>query len=407
MSSYSDYIASKRVFTVTNGAYSSCNAPCMMSYGPLYDGGIATGCSQNSGESCCDGPTGPPGDKYLSYFTETFYQNVFFTNCTIAIKIDVDLAYLSGMLVKFQSVPLPNEVDTFYFYGVINSYDKIIGVAVVNAINRISVNFPYGIAHQFSINIDNTGPTGPTGPMQALDDNIVINNSITFSSAPSGVKMQYGTIGTTDGFVINKNLRVDALYFTSSGNSNISHDGTDFTLNDSVDISGNCVITGNVSLGTTSGAVYSAINARLPQISATNDSFAVRMAYNTALSPITQWQLFASLSSAKQKANITTLPDTTSILDVRPVTYNPISSSTGELQSTHIGFIAEEMAENELGNYFVIHDEGGSPKSIQYDLIIPLYASAMRSLRTRITELENIVKLQGEKLSKIEEFMNK
>ena len=406
MSSYSDYIASKRVFTVTNGAYGNCNAPCMMSYGPLYDGGIATGCSQNSGESCCAGPTGPPGDKYLSYFTESFYQNVFFTNCTIAIKIDIDLAYLPGMLVKFQSVPLPNEVDTFYFYGVINSYDKIIGVAVVSAINRISINFPYGIAHQFSINIDNTGPTGPTGPMQALEDDIVVNNSITFSSAPSGVKLQYGTIGSTGGFVLNDNLRVNALYFTSSGNSNISHDGTDFTINDSVDISGNCVVSGNVSLGTTTGA-YSAINTRLPQNSATSDSYAVRMAFNNSLTPLTQWQLFASTSTAKQKANITTLPDTTSILDVRPVTYNPISSSTGELQSTHIGFIAEEMAENDLGNYFVIHDENGSPKSIQYDLIIPLYASAMRSLRTRITELENIVKLQGEKLSKIEEFMNK
>jgi hypothetical protein len=83
------------------------------------------------------------------------------------------------------------------------------------------------------------------------------------------------------------------------------------------------------------------------------------------------------------------------------VSYNPISPITGEQARKHIGFIAEEMAENELGNYFVIHDEDGSPKSVQYDLLIPLYASAMRALRARCGDLEAVVVLQGEQIAEL------
>ena len=59
------------------------------------------------------------------------------------------------------------------------------------------------------------------------------------------------------------------------------------------------------------------------------------------------------------------------------------------------------MAQNELGNYFVIRDDDGSPKSIQYELLIPLYASAMRALRARVGDLESTVVDQGKKIEEL------
>ena len=59
------------------------------------------------------------------------------------------------------------------------------------------------------------------------------------------------------------------------------------------------------------------------------------------------------------------------------------------------------MAQNELGNYFVIHDEDGSPKSIQYELLMPLYASAMRALRARCGELEATVANLTEQIAEL------
>jgi hypothetical protein len=349
---------------------------------------------------------------YISYFTKIFYTNSLFTNCIIGIKIDAGLAYLPGMNVKIQAVLQPNETEVQSFYGIVSSYDKSDGVLAVYSVSRISTNFPYAISKEYIVNIDNTGPTGPpvslqatanqttvnnttpTQPIIGVASNLIIGNSLTFSAATPTNILSYGTIGSSQGFTINDNVKVSNLYFTSSADKYISHTGSNFTVNDSI------TITGNTIIGNTTGT-YNSILARIPQNAATTDSYAVRMAYNTAISGIEQWQLFASTSTATQKANIETLPDSTSILDVRPVSYNPISSITGEHERKHIGFIAEEMAQNELGDYFVIHDEDGSPKSIQYELLIPLYASAMRALRARCGDLESVVALQGEKIEEL------
>ena len=438
MSSYSDYIATKRLYIVNNISSNTCNAPCITSPGPLYDGGCSTSCS-STGDDCCAGPTGPSGDKYLSYFSETFYSNILFTNGAIGVKIDTGLAYLSGMYVRCLLVLLSTEVDSQYFYGKVSSYDESTGVIVINSINRISDDFPYGSTRQFSINIDNTGPTGATGPyggpigptgptgpsggptgptgptvllvatanqttvdntdssspIVGLADDVILGNSLTFSSASSSKKLSYST-GSYSGFSINDNLNVSSLYFQSSVDNSITHNGTKFIVTGAMDISG------NVGLGNTTGP-YNPIIARLPQSATTTNSYTVRMAYTSDISNISQWQLFTCVSSALQKANIQSLPDSTSILDVRPVSYNPITPN-GELAKTHIGFIAEEMAQNELGDYFVIHDENGVPKSIQYELLMPLYASAMRARRARVADLENTVRIQGKKLAKMDEL---
>lgn len=447
MSSYSDYIASKRLYVVNNGSSNnSCNAPCIQSAGPLYDGA----CGVSSGE-CSQGPTGPPGDTYLSYFTETFYANLLFIHGAVAIRLNEGLAYLPGMSVRCQAVLLPNEYDIQYFYGIVSSYDKENGLMVVNAINRISANFPYGQVRRYSANIDNTGPTGytgpsggptgetgptgpyggppgpqgppgdsvilqstvnqttvnntiPTSPVVGLANNVILGNSLTFSNAGSGKVLSYANSTNFSGFSINDNVRVNSLFFSASQDKYISYienTKSNFIVNGAIELSGN-VILGNLDENNT-GIPLNSIKARLPQIPTTMDSYAVRMVYTDTVYGMNKWQLFASSSSAKYKTNIETLPDSTSILDVRPVSYNPIGSN-GELGEKHIGFIAEEMAQNELGDYFVIHDENGVPKSIQYELIIPLYASAMRALRARVADLENTVIIQGEKLAKMDDL---
>jgi len=431
MTSYNDYIASKRLYTINNIS-NSCNAQCIMSPGPLYDGGVsATGCGTNNCEFFI-GPTGPAGDKYISYFVETFYNNILFENGVIGVVIDKNLAYLPGMKIKCQVVLLPSENNIKWFYGVVDKYDITTGVIIIKAINNISNNFPYGIQKQYIINVDNTGPPAlilptpnqvnvqlnpPDTYVISLNDNIIVGNSITFAGADPSNVIMYESTGTSTGFVINDNLKIDNLFFSTSGNNTISYAIDKFAVSDNLDISGNVIIskntsifgditiTGNVFLGNMGDLSNSIVYAKLPQLATTLNSYSVRMAY-TNISGIFKWQLFASTSTKTQKANIETLPDDISILDVRPVTYNPISPFDGELQSTHIGFIAEEMAENEWGSYFVIRDEQGVPKSIQYDLMIPVYASAMRNLKTRVEELEKTIQLQEKRLSDMETILS-
>lgn len=408
MTSYNDYIAAKRIFTVNTSLVSGGCSNDVYNSGSLYNGSPYGGID-------IPGPTGPPGDTYISYFTKIFYANSLYGNAIIGIKIDSGLAYLPDMNVKIQAVLIPPETELQYFYGSIQSYDKSNGVLVLYNVSNISTNFPYGISTEYIANIDNTGPQGPPGtsvvlqatahqttvnntistqPVVGIASDVIVGNSLTFAAANATKVISYGAIGSSQGFTINDNIKVSGMFFTNSGDKSISYTGSNFTVNDAITISGNAI------LGNTTGA-YNSITARIPQNAATTDSYAVRMAYNTAISGIGQWQLFASTSTAKQKANIETLPDSTSILDVRPVSYNPISSITGEQERKHIGFIAEEMAQNELGNYFVIHDEDGSPKSVQYELLMPLYASAMRALRARCGELETTVALQAEQIAEL------
>ena len=425
MTSYNDYIASKRLYTINNIS-NSCNSQCIMSPGPLYDGGAsATGCGTNNCEFFI-GPTGPAGDKYVSYFVETFYTNILFENGVIGIVIDKNLAYLPEMNIKCQTVLLSSETDITCFYGVVDKYDSSTGVIIIKEINTISSDFVYGTKRQYIINVDNTGPSSlilptlnqvtvqlnlPDTYVIGLNDDIIVGNSITFASADSSNVIMYESTETPTGFVINDNLIIDNLYFSTSGTNNISYSEDTFTVSDNLDISGNTSIlgdisiTGNVFLGNMGDLSNSIVYAKLPQLATTLNSYSVRMAY-TNISGIFQWQLFSSTSTKTQKANIETLPDDISILDIRPVTYNPISPFDGELQPTHIGFIAEEMAENEWGNYFVIRDTTGVPKSIQYDLMIPVYASAMRNLKTRVEELEKTIQLQEKRSSNMETIIS-
>jgi len=96
-------------------------------------------------------------------------------------------------------------------------------------------------------------------------------------------------------------------------------------------------------------------------------------------------------SSERYKTNIQTLPDSDSILDIQPVFFYYKDPSGNPVGKRRIGFIAERLAENELGNYFVIRDKEGVVEGIYYELMIPLYASALRFLKTKIIDLEKVL----------------
>jgi hypothetical protein len=97
--------------------------------------------------------------------------------------------------------------------------------------------------------------------------------------------------------------------------------------------------------------------------------------------------LFYVLSSEKYKTNIQRLPDNDDILNIRPVSYNYKDADGNPVGKVRIGFIAEEMAKNERGNYFVYRDASGNIETINYELLAPLYASAIICLKKKLTNL--------------------
>ena len=96
-------------------------------------------------------------------------------------------------------------------------------------------------------------------------------------------------------------------------------------------------------------------------------------------------------SSERYKTNIEPLPDNDDILNVQPVYFHYKDASGNAMEPKRIGFIAEEMAENKLGNYFVVRTKEGIIEGINPELMIPAYASAMRVLKTKINNLEKVL----------------
>ena len=198
MSSYNDYIASKRIFTTASS--SVCNTPGILSPGPLYDGNT---------KECkvigCEGPPGLPGDKYIAYFTELFYPNMLFEGSSIGLVIDAKLAYLPNMRIICQSIPLYGETETYEFSGIMNRYDPESGIAFISEVHDISPNFPYGVQRNYVININNIGPqglTGPTGPIGTGPTGVTGYSGSTGPTGPvgtgaTGVTGQTGPTGFT------------------------------------------------------------------------------------------------------------------------------------------------------------------------------------------------------------------
>jgi hypothetical protein len=106
-----------------------------------------------------------------------------------------------------------------------------------------------------------------------------------------------------------------------------------------------------------------------------------------ALGSVAGMPLYGNTSSLRYKTNIEALPDSDEILKVNPVFYNYKDNDGNPKPEKNIGFIAEEMAEDELGNYFVVRNSDGLCETINYGMLIPLYASASRTLKTQFNNL--------------------
>ena len=127
--------------------------------------------------------------------------------------------------------------------------------------------------------------------------------------------------------------------------------------------------------------------------------------------PSTSGGILSQLSSSQRyKTNIEPLLDTDSILNIQPVYFNYKDASGNALEKKYLGFIAEQMAENELGNYFVVKNDDNTIETINYDLLVPLYSSALRTLKTRlnnlISDFETLKENQKIKIASYEERIN-
>jgi hypothetical protein len=127
-----------------------------------------------------------------------------------------------------------------------------------------------------------------------------------------------------------------------------------------------------------------------------NDSLSIPLVADTSLTPrvygktlaLGTTRLFYLPSSVKYKENIYPIPDNDEILKIQPTYFHYKDPSGNALPQKNIGFIAEEMAENEMGNYFVVRDTEGVVDGINPELMVPAYVSAMRVLRSNISTLE-------------------
>jgi hypothetical protein len=127
-----------------------------------------------------------------------------------------------------------------------------------------------------------------------------------------------------------------------------------------------------------------------------NDSLSVPLVADTSLTPrvygkslaLGSIKLYYIPSSVRYKENIYPVPDNDEILKVQPTYFHYKDPSGNALPEKNIGFIAEEMAENEMGNYFVVRDAEGVVDGINPELMVPLYVSAIRVLRSNINTLE-------------------
>jgi hypothetical protein len=178
------------------------------------------------------------------------------------------------------------------------------------------------------------------------------------------------------------------------GSVSLGHDGTQFTMNDTlaitggITVSGSATFSGNVTLGNSTSDDI--IGTFITNASTTN-TYAIRWVYQGAApSGILVSQIYAHTSSRKYKENIITIPDSDEIINVRPVSFQTKADieAIGEGAPTQYGYIAEEMAENPVGMRFVNYNQDGSAEAVQYDMLAPAFASAMRAIRTRINQIE-------------------
>jgi hypothetical protein len=152
---------------------------------------------------------------------------------------------------------------------------------------------------------------------------------------------------------------------------------------------GNVTMSANVTLG---NSTSDTISGTFETNAGSSNTYALRWVYQGAApSGLGVLQIYAHTSSRKYKTNILAIEDSDSILDVVPVSYQTKKDFEvfGSDAPFQFGYIAEEMAENPVGSRFVNYNQDGSAEAVQYEMLAPALASAMRKMRSRINDLES------------------
>lgn len=131
MSSYNDYIASKRIFVTSNVTLTNQSQP--QATGSLFNANNVN--NNNIVNNTIVANSG--SNNYICYVNEIFYPNVLFDNAIIALQLTKGLSYLPGVNIVCQTNVI-DVVDINYFYGSVKQYDAESGIMLIQYINNIS-----------------------------------------------------------------------------------------------------------------------------------------------------------------------------------------------------------------------------------------------------------------------------
>jgi hypothetical protein len=223
-----------------------------------------------------------------------------------------------------------------------------------------------------------------------------------------------GIISFNTGTGVNRagDIQADNIYPGAQTSSYIDHNGSEFTMNDGLSITGSIAVSGNatVSSALTVGSTLTAngnvqlgnattddVVAYLPTSSTTSQSSPLRITTSSTHPLGVFYQVFRDTSSSrKYKVDIQPLANSEAILLAEPITYIDKASEGNPEAVRQWGLLAEQVAEIPELDFFVGRDEAGAPDNIDYSrLAIPLL-SALRSMKQTIIALEaRIAELEG------------
>ena len=108
------------------------------------------------------GPTGAPGDRYISINTLSILTSNLFIDSQISIYIEKDLAYYPDDSIIVTTIERNTSGYIQKFNGEVKSYNKANGRLVIYKIRNITPSFDDD-EYTYRISLNTIGSTGPTG----------------------------------------------------------------------------------------------------------------------------------------------------------------------------------------------------------------------------------------------------
>lgn len=265
-------MSSNKMFSMSTSYSSNCNDRCSYVNGSMYNGENANACIQ-----CPPGPTGPSGDRYLSYFLNTFYANRLTNGSKLGIQIDQYLSYVPNDRIFVQVVATDAYPIAYRFYATVVTYDPLTGKMIMNRISGITPSFPFGQLRTFVVNMynDTAGPTGHTGPIGPTGNSISIG--------PTGI----GSMVVTDP---NNAASINYTNFVSVNSSSVVIQGSTLQMLTGIQEHVGYINTSPYQIDYYCNVYYITILGEctiiLPQITSINDGFYLyfrRVYYDTSI----------------------------------------------------------------------------------------------------------------------------